>query len=76
MAGTITTPNSVEEAVKHEAWLKATVKEMKGHIAAGTYRIVGIPPGRKLIYTKVAYMVRRNGTLKARWCGRGEREVY
>jgi len=51
MAGSITIPESVEEALKHEEWYRATVKEMEGHIAAGTYRIVDIPEGRKLIDT-------------------------
>ena len=68
-------PRSVYDTCADEEWLQATRLEMEGHVRAGTYRIVDIPEGRKLIDTMITYTVKRDGRKKARWCIRGDRQV-
>jgi hypothetical protein len=73
--GTLTVPTTVIEALKDEEWFQAVKREMDGHVEAGTYRIVDIPNGRRLIDTTIKFTVKRDGRKKARWCVRGDRQV-
>jgi hypothetical protein len=70
-------PRMHKDVLKHplkDQWVEAEHCELRQLAKLKVARLVPLPPGARLIPSKWAYKVKRNGNLKARFVARGDKQ--